>query len=105
MSFECIKFDPILKAGLAARCVLRMPSGIQLTCNIVRRKTDPNEFIVMPVSERLRGGGYGDLVTFATDTVRDRWSEMAFAAIEDKLPQLHTDRVDRSDADYEACDF
>lgn len=86
-SFKCVGFEPIVKGGLVARCRLEMPSGIILTCNVLRRRSNPTECFVVPVAEKLHGGGFGDLVTFVSDAVRQRWSEMALAAVK---PYLET---------------
>ena len=86
--FQVLDLVPILKGGLVARGRLQMPSGMIVSSNVIRSKKDPEILFVLPVGERLQGGGYAPVVDFATPAVRDAWQAAALAALRPRLAEL-----------------
>ena len=79
--FRCLNFENIGKGNLVARCKLEMPSGLILTCNVLRKRSNPSDCFVLPVAERLHGGGFAELVGFTSEAGRQAWSDLALEAV------------------------
>lgn len=88
MSFKLLELTPIGKGGLLGRARLEMPSGLAILCNIFRSRKDPTKIFAAPVSERQSGGNYVEIVSFKSPQQRAQWTELAFKAIEPRIPEL-----------------
>lgn len=87
--FELLELNPIGKGSLLGRIRLRMPSGLIITCNVLRSKKDPSTVFVLPVAERSHGGGLVPIVDFATPELQTAWQESALDAVRPRLPELN----------------
>lgn len=87
-AFQVLDLVPIHRGNLVARVKLQMPSGLQLTCSVLRSKTDADKIFVTPVAERSKNGAYTNIVDFATPEVRDAWQAAAQAALRPRWAEL-----------------
>ena len=85
---KVLNFAPILKGGLAATVRLEMPSGFVLACNVLRARQDPSHYFVLPQGRPKHGGGFEEIVGFATEDLKRRWQDQALEAIRPRLAEL-----------------
>jgi len=87
-AFQLLELAVIQKGGLVARCRLQMPSGLQLTCNVLRSRKDASVIFVMPPAEKLQSGGYAQIVDFATPELKTAWQAAALEALRPRMTEL-----------------
>jgi hypothetical protein len=100
--FEVIFFEPVHKGQLLARIKLLMPSGLILTCSVMKRK-DGEGFFVTPVAERRPGGSWNQIVDFASAKLREAWQARALAALRPHWSQLT--QPQQAEENHYAADF
>lgn len=88
VSFSLVDLSLIHRGNLLARARLLMPSGMIVSCSVLRNKKDPESIFVMPVAERLAAGGYANIVDFASPELRDAWQAATIAALRPRWREL-----------------
>ena len=94
--FKLLDLTPIHKGNLLARGRFQMPSGMIVSANVLRNRREPDKIFVLPVVERQQGGGYVQIIDFATPSHREAWQAAALAALQPRWLEV----VSRS---QEAC--
>lgn len=103
-AFALVDLAPIHRGNLVARVKLEMPSGLLLSCNVLKGKPADSLWIT-PVAERTQAG-YQPVVDFATPAVRDGWQAAALAALRPRWAELtqpaqpNEERFPRYDANF-----
>lgn len=81
-AFKLLDLALIHRGNLLARCRFQMPSGMIVSANVLRNNPEPDKIFVLSVGERQQGGGYVQIIDFATPSNREAWQEAALAAFQ-----------------------
>lgn len=87
-AFELLDMSLIHKGNLLARARFAMPSGLIITANVLRSTKDVGKIFVLPVGERQQGGGFTQIVDFASPELRDAWQAAALKALDPRWADI-----------------
>lgn len=86
--FKLLSASLIQKGNLLARVQLEMPSGMIVAANVLRSRKDPDHVFVLPVGERQQGGGFAQIVDFASPDLREAWQNAALETIRPRMTEI-----------------
>lgn len=87
-AFKLVDLSVIGRGGLLAQGRFQMPSGLIVLGNVLRGRKDPEKIFVLPAAQRQQGGGYLQIVDFASAELREAWQNAALEAIRPRLKEI-----------------
>lgn len=86
--FKLLELTVIGRGNLLAQGKFLMPSGLTIVGNVLRNRQDASKVFVLPAALRQPGGGYVQIVDFASQELREAWQLAALEAIRPRWKEI-----------------